>query len=145
LPPYFEQDRDLVISYLLEQLQASLGMKTPTFLREWPAYLTTSAPIHAEDPFVAERCELYIGGIEISNGFPFLTDATLQRDLFTQGLKLRQEMGKPQVALDEKYLEALDAGLPTGAGMALGVDRLVMVLTGATRLSDVQAFDWDEL
>ncbi len=84
LPANFESDKHLVMSYLFEQLNPSLGMKTPTFLQEWPAYLTSSAPIMACDPHVAERSELYIGGIEIADGFPFLTDAALQQELFTK-------------------------------------------------------------
>lgn len=145
LPAHFQEDKYLVISYLLDLLQSHLGKHLPTFLQEWPAYLTSSAPINTNDPDVAERSELYIGGVEIANGFPFLRDAQQQRKLFAQTLQRRQEEGMPPVALDDKFLTALEEGLPPGAGMALGVDRLVMVLTGATKLKDVQAFDWDEL
>ncbi len=145
LPASFEHDKHLVISYLLDMLQSHLGNHTPTFLQEWPAYLTSSAPLSLTDPSVAERSELIIGGIEIADGFPFLRDAGMQRELFAQELARREGVGKPGVAIDERYLEALDEGLPPGAGMALGVDRLVMVLTGSTQLSDVQAFDWTEL
>ncbi len=145
LPSSFQHDKYLIMSYLFEQLQGFLGMHIPTFLQEWPAYLTTSAPINAHDPYVADRSELYIGGIEIADGFPFLTDMNLQRQLFEQGQNMRKEMGKSPVILDEKFLESLSFGMPSGAGMALGIDRLVMVLLGAARLSDIQAFDWDDL
>jgi len=145
LPQHFQQDKYLVMSYLFDLLQHHLGTHTPTFLQEWPAYLTTSAPICKNDPTVAERSELYVAGIEIADGFPFLRDAKKQRALFAEALQLRQEKGKLRVEIDEPFLEALGQGLPPGAGMALGVDRLVMVLTGASRLQDVQAFDWDEL
>jgi len=145
IPEFLLDDKYSALSYLLDQLQSHLGFQTPTFLQEWPAYMTTSAPISSKDPYVAERTELYIGGIEISNGFPFLTDASMQKDLFRQGLEKRKEIGKPPVTLDEPFLKALEEGLPQGAGMALGMDRLVMVLTGSKQLADVQAFDWDEL
>ncbi len=145
LPPTFCHDKYLVLSYLFEELQGFLGRKVPTFLHEWPAYLTTSAPINSHDPHVAERSELYIAGIEISDGFPFLTDAVLQRKLFEEELEKREAMGKPSVAVDKKFLESLACGLPAGAGMALGIDRLVMVLLGASKLSDVQPFDWGEV
>jgi lysyl-tRNA synthetase class 2 len=145
LPEEFSHDKHCAISCLMDLLQPYLGIKTPTFLQEWPAYLTSSAPISSEDPFVAERSELYIGGIEIADGFPFLRDVQLQRDLFKQALENRKELKKPAVIIDERFLNAMDQGLPDGAGMALGVDRLVMVLTGSERLADVQAFDWDEL
>lgn len=144
LPASFKEDKSFVISYLLDQLQSHLGKETPTFLHEWPAYMTSSAPTSEENPFAAERTELYIGGIEIANGFPFLRDVETQRTQFAEQLQRRKERDKPSVAIDERYLESLQ-NLPQGAGMALGIDRLVMVLTGSERLSDVQAFDWDEL
>lgn len=144
LPSAFQNDRSLAISFLLDRLQTHLGKQKPVFLHEWPSYLTSSAPISQNDPHVAERSELYIGGIEIANGFPFLTDPEKQKLLFEEQLEKRKQLGKPAVSLDEKYIASLK-DLPEGAGMALGIDRLVMVLTEATRLSDVQAFDWDEL
>lgn len=145
IPADIQHDQDLVISHLLDLLQSHLGKHTPTFLQEWPAYMTSSAPISANDPHVAERTELYIGGVEIANGFPFLRDAVLQKTLFLQQLQRRKELGKPLLKIDEKFLDSLALGLPSGAGMALGVDRLVMVLTGASCLADVQGFSWDEL
>jgi lysyl-tRNA synthetase class 2 len=143
LPETFLDDKIATISFLLSLLESHLGRNTPTFLQEWPAYLSTSAPLKPNDPSVAERNELYIGGIEISNGFPFLTDVDLQRKLFAQAQ--RQEHNKPMVTLDERFLDALAEGHPHGAGMALGIDRLIMVLTSSSQLADVQAFDWDEL
>jgi elongation factor P--(R)-beta-lysine ligase len=144
IPIDFQSDQSLVISYLLDQLQGYLGKESPVFLHEWPSYLTSSAPTSSKDLHVAERSELYIGGIEIANGFPFLRDPNQQRSLFEEQLQKRKEIGKSGVVLDEKYIDSLNT-LPDGAGMALGVDRLVMILTGATRISDVQAFTWDEL
>jgi len=145
IPEPLQTDKYAALSYLMDQLQRHLGYQTPTFLQEWPAYQTTSAPINPNDPYISERTELYIAGIEISNGFPFLRDAQQQRNQFEQGLEDRKEIGKPPVTLDEPFLKALEEGLPQGAGMALGMDRLVMILTGAKKLADVQAFDWDEL
>jgi len=144
IPSFFEQDKHLMMAYLLDQLQPHLGKERPTFLKEWPSYLASSAPLDTNDPSVAERTELYIGGIEIANGFPFLRDAELQRKFFKEALQIRKEEGKPSVVLDEHYLASLEK-LPMGAGIALGVDRLVMVLTGASQLTDIQAFGWDEL
>lgn len=145
IPKSLDQDKYTVMSFLMDKLQTHLGYQSPTFLTEWPAYQTTSAPINSNDPYTAERSELYIAGIEISDGFPFLRDAQKQRTLFQQEQQLRKGAGKPAVTLDEAFLKSLEEGLPVGAGMALGVDRLVMILTGAQRLVDVQAFDWDEL
>lgn len=145
VPNTFTQDKYLMMSYLFDKLQAFLGNTTPTFLLEWPAYLTTSAPINAHNPHVADRSELYIAGIEIADGFPFLTDAALQQKLFTQEQELRSSCGKPHVTLDQKFIDSLQLGMPKGAGMALGIDRLCMVLTGASSLADIQAFSWDEV
>jgi len=145
LPAGFTEDKYLLMSYLFGELQKHLGYDTPTFLRDWPFYLTTSAPRTAHDPYAAERSELYMNGCEIADGFPFLTDAALQKKLFQEELELRKHYNKPTVTLDEKFLQELATGMPEGAGMALGVDRLVMILTGASSLAEVQAFTWDEL
>lgn len=144
LPDEFKQSQYLVMSYLFDLLQKHLGCRTPTFLQEWPAWLTTSAPKSKKDPYAAERSELYIAGIEIADGFPFLRDPQFQRTLFAEELVKRKELGKPSVAIDERYIEAL-TDLPEGAGMALGIDRLAMVLTGAESLADVQPFSAEEL
>ena len=144
LPKDYEDDLPFTISFLLDKLQTYLGKEKPTFLHEWPSFLTSSAPSNAKDPYTVERSELYIGGIEIANGFPFLRDPKIQKKLFEEQLDQRKLLGKPSVTLDDKYIEALSQ-LPEGAGMALGVDRLVMILTESSSLSDVQAFDWDDL
>jgi len=145
IPPQFLADKYSTITYLLDRLQSHLGIETPTFLQEWPKYLTTSAPMSKKDPDAAERSELYIGGVEVADGFPFLTDPHLQRELFLEELERRKAEGIPLVSLDDQYLQALEQGLPPGAGMALGLDRLVMALTGKSSLAEVQAFSWDEL
>lgn len=128
-------DADAQLSWLLDALQPHLGRERPVFLVEWPGGQTSSADA------ASERAELFIDGVEISDGFRFATDAAAVRTGFRAHLGRR---GEP-VALDERYLAALEEGLPPGAGMALGVDRLVMVLTGARRLRDVMAFGWEEL
>lgn len=133
------------VSYLLVELQPHLGRATPTFLRDWPSFMTSSAGLVPGAPWLAERSELYIAGIEIADGFPSLRDPALQRETFARELDKRRAAAKETVGLDERYLVALDQGLPPGAGMALGVDRLVMVLTGAHTLRDVMPFAWDEL
>ncbi len=107
--------------------------------------MTSSAGLLPGAPWLAERSELYIAGIEIADGFPSLRDPALQRETFARESAKRRAAGKETVDLDERYLVALAEGLPPGAGMALGVDRLVMVLTGARVIRDVLPFAWDEL
>ncbi|MCB9548676.1 MAG: EF-P lysine aminoacylase GenX [Myxococcales bacterium] len=130
------------MSLLMGHLQPHLGTTRPTFLTAWPAFETSSAA-RASDA-VAERSELFIAGMELADGFPSLLDADQQRATFAEQLEDRRAAGLPGVDLDERYLAALDGGLPKSAGMALGVDRLVMVLTGTDDIRDVQTFGWDE-
>lgn len=145
LPPSFRDEALLVISYLLDALQPHLGHPVPTFLRAWPAFLTSSAEHDAGNPAIAVRSELYIDGIEVADGFPFLRDAAAQRRSFASQNQRRVSMGKAPVRTDERYVAALEQGIPPGAGMALGVDRLVMVLTGAREIGETQPFAEGEL
>jgi elongation factor P--(R)-beta-lysine ligase len=145
VPASFLDDRHALLSLLLDLIQPELGVARPTFLCDWPAFMTSSAALRDGAPSLAARSELFIAGLEISDGFPSLTDFALQRDLFAREQRRRREEGKADAALDERYLEALRLGLPPGAGMALGIDRLVMVITGAEAIRDVIAFAWNEL
>jgi lysyl-tRNA synthetase class 2 len=145
VPAPFLGDQHALFSYLIDAVQPHLGAPTPTFLREWPAFMTSSADLVGDAPALAERSELVIAGLELSDGFPSLRDAALQERFFQRELGRRAREGKEAVALDARYLAALRQGLPPGAGMALGVDRLIMILTGAARIRDVLAFAWDEL
>lgn len=145
VPPSFLDDPHLLFSFLVDGVQSRLGSPAPTFLREWPAFMTSSAALREGAPAFAERSELMIAGLELSDGFPSLRDAALQRRLFHRELDRRANEGLPAVEIDERYLAALAQGIPPGAGMALGVDRLVMILTGAEHIRDVIPFAWDEL
>lgn len=145
IPEAYCQDQTDLITLLLDRIQPALGAEVPTFLVEWPSFLTTSAPLVLGRPGLAERSELFIGGIEVADGFPFLCDGALQAQLFDRANESRVALGKPRLAPDQKFLEALDGGLPPGAGMALGVDRLVMALTGELDIHNVLAFSADEL
>jgi len=102
------------------------------------------ARIDARDPRVAERCELYVAGLELANGFGELTDPAEQRRRFEADLAERARRGLPAYPIDEKFLSAL-ADMPPSAGVALGVDRLAMLLLGATDIRHVMAFTSDEL
>lgn len=140
----FRDDPYAVISLLLDRLTGHLGNEVPVFLREWPALMTASAELAPGSSAVAQRSELFIAGLELSDGFPSLRDPDLQEALFARELARREAEGMAAVELDTSYLEALRQGIPAGAGMALGIDRLVMLLTGAERIRDVLAFAWDE-
>jgi lysyl-tRNA synthetase class 2 len=145
LPASFRDDPHLVISVLLDALQPHLGHPLPTFLRAWPAFLTSSAELDPRDPNLALRSELYVAGVELADGFPFLRDAEAQRASFARENARRVASGRAPVRVDDKYVAALAQGIPPGAGMALGVDRLVMVLVGAEEIGDVLPFAYGEL
>lgn len=131
-------------SLLMEHIQPELGMRRPVFVQDWPAFETSSA-LKKVSCDVAERSELFIAGIEISDGFPSLTDYERQKQTFKAQQERRKADQAPTVDLDHLYLEAMRAGLPCGAGMALGFDRLVMVLTDQPIIRQVLAFAWDEV
>ncbi len=140
----WREDAVFLFTVLLDHVQNSLGFEKPVFLQDWPNFLTSSAKEHDSGAFT-ERSELFIAGVEISDGFPSLTDPKRQRENFARQLERRKHESKPPVDLDEKYLRAMEEGFPAGAGMALGFDRLVMVLTDCADIAAVLAFNWDEL
>lgn len=92
---------------------------------------------------VAKRLELYIGGVEIANGYQELIDGEEQRHRFEQDKIQRQILGKVQLPMPEHLVSALTAGMPPTSGIAVGLDRLLMVLLGKTHIADVVAFPWD--
>lgn len=116
----------------------------PLFLTDYPAPMAALARLKPGDPSVAERCELYLGGLELANGFSELTDPVEQRSRFTADEAARRTAGKPPQPLPEPYLDDL-ANLPACAGIALGIDRLVMLLTDATVIGEVVAFTPEQL
>jgi len=144
IPQLFAANLGDLVSYLLAELQPYLGCQQPVFLTDWPAFQTSSAEISPTAKDTARRSELFIAGLEIADGFPFLTDPIRQSEAFARQQAERELAGKAKVLLDENYLSALAEGLPRGAGMALGVDRLVMLLTDAPSIRDVLTFAWDE-
>jgi lysyl-tRNA synthetase class 2 len=128
----------------MDHLQPRFGETRPLFLCEWPMFQTTSAK-NSEDGTTVDRSELYIGGIEIADGFAGLADVNLQSMFFDYALAKRKAEGQAAVELDQKYLDAMKLGAPYGAGMALGFDRLVMLLTNQPTIKNVLALAWDEL
>ena len=128
----------------MDEIQPRLGRDRPVFLREWPLYETTSAAAGA-DGRTSDRSELFIAGIELSDGFAAVADADVQMHFFQLAAERRAAQGLPPVQLDEKYVAAMRGQSLFGAGMAMGFDRLVMLLTDQPRIDTVLAFGWDEL
>jgi lysyl-tRNA synthetase class 2 len=134
-------DRDGHLELLMGALVGPrLGLKRLTFVHGYPASQAALARLDAADPRTAERFELYGRGIELANGFHELTDAKQQRARFEADNAARGRAGLPVQALDERLLAALASGLPDCAGVALGLDRLLMLATGASHIEEVLAF-----
>ncbi len=136
-------ERDDLLDALMGAVIAPrLGHGSFTFVTEYPASQAALARRSPADARVAERFELFIDGIEIANGFHELTDAAEQGERFRRDRAARAQRGLPDMAPDERLLAALAAGMPAGAGVALGLDRLFMLTLGLDRLDQVMAFSW---
>ncbi|MEM8006257.1 elongation factor P--(R)-beta-lysine ligase [Morganella morganii subsp. sibonii] len=139
-----EEDRDIILQLLfMVGVEPHIGLEKPTFIYHFPASQASLAEISSEDHRVAERFEVYYKGVELANGFRELTDTTEQRQRFERDNRKRASMGLPEQPIDENLLAALEHGFPECAGVALGIDRLIMLALGAERISDVIAFPVD--
>ncbi len=134
-----ENDRwdDAFFHIFLDRIEPRLGLDGPVILYDWPACMAALSRRKASDPRLCERFEVYWQGIELANAFGELTDAAEQRRRFDHDMALKERLYGERYPLDEDFLAALEHGMPESAGIALGVDRLVMVLTGAERIEDV--------
>ncbi len=115
----------------------------PLFLTDYPAPLSALARLAPSDPRVAERFELYVGGLELANAFGELVDAAEQRRRFERDRELRRDKGMHDYPTDERFFAAL-ATLPPSAGIALGIDRLLMILLDAAEIDEVAFIPWSE-
>jgi lysyl-tRNA synthetase class 2 len=136
--------RDTFDEILVDYIEPHLGVNKPTFIYDYPAKLAALAKLNKKNPSVSERFELYIGGLEIANGFSELTDALEQRRRFEEALEKRFAKNWTRYPMPEKFLQTLET-MPSCAGIALGLDRLVMILTGAASIDDVVAFTPENL
>jgi lysyl-tRNA synthetase class 2 len=126
------------------EIEPNLGAERPIFLIDYPAEKASLARLKPGRPDVAERFELYIGGLELCNGFSELNDAAEQRRRFAAEQGLIRAAGRAAYPLPEKFLDALER-LPPCAGNALGIDRLIMLFCDAATIDEVVAFTPEEL
>ena len=137
---------DLFFAAFVERVEPRLAaLERPLVLIDWPVALGALARQAPGRPEVVERFEVYAGGLELCNAFGELTDAAEQRRRFEADRARRARAGKPVHPVDERLLAALEEGLPPSAGNALGVDRLVMLVTDRADIRDVVWFTADEL
>ncbi|NUS61239.1 MAG: EF-P lysine aminoacylase GenX [Lysobacter sp.] len=130
---------DLVITH---RLQPAFDAGTVHIVHDYPASQCALARIRPGEPPVAERFEVFLGPLELANGYHELRDAHEQRARFERDRAVRTARGHDAPPVDEALLAALERGLPDCAGVALGVDRLMMAMVGTQRIGDVLAFDF---
>ena len=130
---------DLFFRAFLDRIEPGLGLDRPVYLIDWPAPMAALSRLKPDDSRFAERFELYAGGLELANGFSELTDAVEQRRRLLEEQAFRARIGRPVYPLDEQFLAALPR-MPEAGGVALGLDRLLMLLIGGRSLADVLLF-----
>lgn len=128
---------DLVMSHIIEP---QFSADRLTFITHYPAEQASLARINEQDSRVAERFEVFAGGLELANGFHELCDVKEQGRRMREENKRRAEMNKTEIEIDQDFLAALDAGLPDCSGVAVGFDRLVMLVTGKQNIEEVISF-----
>ena len=140
-------DVKLEPSYGLGKIQIEIFEKTaehqlhePTFITEYPAEVSPLARRNDSNPFITDRFELFIGGRELANGFSELNDPALQEEVFCQQMKAKETGDDEAMPYDKDYIAALEHGLPPTAGLGIGIDRLIMVLTDSPSIRDVILF-----
>lgn len=127
---------DVFFRIFLAEVEPRLGVGAPAILYDYPASMAALARLGPDRRF-AERFEVFVCGLELANGYGELTDPVEQRARFEADRALRTELRGSAYPVDEDFLAALESGLPDCAGIALGIDRLVMLATGAARIEDV--------
>jgi len=139
-----ESERDTWLELLMGMVvEPALPAGRPVFITRFPASQASLARLDPEDPRTARRFELYLGGLELANGFDELAEAGEQARRFDQERQARRRAGQADVAADVHLLAALEHGLPACAGVALGVDRLLMLALGAEDIRQVIAFPFE--
>lgn len=139
---------DLFYKIFLNEIEPNLGWPQPIFVHDYPANMCSLSRRCEYDPKYAERFELYIGGLELANAFGELTEADKQREKLEVDKRKREQLGKEVYPIDPEFIQALRSGIATGlsveiprngtaAGIALGVDRMVLLLSGANDINEV--------
>lgn len=142
---FYEMDHDTCLQLLLSHLiEPKLGFSAPLFIYDFPSTQAALSKVRKSDPPVAERFEVYIQGMEIANGFNELNDPKEQLSRFQTDQKGRRLRGLSVPSIDMRLIAALEKGFPDCAGVALGIDRLLMIKANARQISDVINFPWEQ-
>lgn len=136
-----ETNIDTLLQFIMSEIiEPTIGKDAPCFLYDFPASQASLAKISPKDSRVAERFECYYRGIELANGFNELTDAKVQVERFKQDNTLRIALGLVDKPTDVNFLSALESGLPACSGVALGIDRLIMLALNKNDIKNVLSF-----
>jgi lysyl-tRNA synthetase class 2 len=125
---------------LVEKVEPSLPKNSPIVLTDYPAPLAAFSKVKHDDHSIAERWELHIGGLELANAYSELTDMNEQITRFEDCIVKRQKAGKEIYPIDQSFINALAQGIPSAGGIAMGIDRLVMLLANASSIDEVLLF-----
>ncbi|MBA6363885.1 elongation factor P--(R)-beta-lysine ligase [Colwellia sp. BRX8-4] len=138
---YESDDCDLLLQFIFSEIiEKNIGLSRPCFVYNFPIAQASLAKECVEDNRVAQRFECYFKGVELANGFNELTDANIQITRFEQDNSKRQQLGLVTKNIDENFIKALQSGLPQCAGVALGIDRLMMIALEKSAIEDVISF-----
>ena len=138
-----DDEATVLTQVLVEGVEPRLPPEQLIAIDRWPASLASLAQRRPDEPTLADRFEVYWGATELANGFNELVDPAEQRARFRDDLGARAAMGRPEYPIDEQFISALEAGCPPSAGVAVGVDRVLMVLGGYDDIDDVLAFPFE--
>jgi len=132
---------DILLQFIFSEIiEPTIGKDAPCFVYDFPSSQASLAKISVADPRVSERFECYFKGLELANGFNELTNAEQQLQRFESDNTLRKEQGKGQKVIDHRFIKALNYGLPECAGVALGIDRLMMIALKEDHIKKVISF-----
>ena len=143
LSDWLEQEEciDTLLQFIMAELiEPTIGKDIPCFVYDFPASQASLAKISSQDRRVAERFECYFKGIELANGFHELIDVEQQKLRFEHDNEVRAQLGKSKQAIDNNFISALANGIPACAGVALGIDRLIMLALSASKIDQVITF-----
>lgn len=131
---------DILMTHCIEP---HLGLENPVMIYDFPVSKAALAKVRASEPPVAERFEVYVRGIELANGYHELTDLDIQLKRIEADCEYRKANNHPEIPVDFRLIEALKTGLPDSAGVALGLDRLLMLKLGSQEIQEVISFTTD--
>jgi lysyl-tRNA synthetase class 2 len=138
--PDGEEDQSARTLVSIFEAVAEQELRQPTFITDFPKVISPLSKASPADSSIAERFELFIAGMECANGFSELNDPKEQYDRFLEQAQARERGDEEAMVLDEDYIRALSYGMPPAAGIGIGIDRLVMLLTGKRSIRDVILF-----